>query len=178
MKLSGRAVVIRQDDVDTDVLYPGAVPNVTEVEKMKPHTCSRVSTRRSGTSSAAIPRSSSAPTSAAGSSREHVPQAMSASGVRFVVGKSFARIFYRNCINLGLPAAVAPDAVDAASPGSSLELDLDGGTVTVDGKAFPINPVPEFLLEMFAAGGLVPWMHRRLDATTRGGIASSRGRAS
>jgi 3-isopropylmalate/(R)-2-methylmalate dehydratase small subunit len=91
---------------------------------------------------------------------------MSASGIRFLVGKSFARIFYRNCINLGLPAVVAPDAVDAASPGSALELDLDGGTVIVDGRGFQISPIPEFLREMFAAGGLVPWMHAQLDATT------------
>ena len=53
----------------------------------------------------------------AGSSREHVPQAMAASGIRFLVGKSFARIFYRNCINLGLPAVIAPEAVDAVARG-------------------------------------------------------------
>ena len=98
----------------------------------------------------------------AGSSREHVPQAMAASGICFLVGKSFARIFYRNCINLGLPAVVAPDAVDAASPGSTLRLDLDGAVVEVDGVSFPIVPVPEFMREMFAAGGLVPWVASRL----------------
>lgn len=165
MKLSGRAVVIRQDDVDTDVLYPGEYLNVTEVEKMTAYLFEGLDPSlrdELGGDTALVVGSNFG----AGSSREHVPQAMSASGIRFVVGKSFARIFYRNCINLGLPAAVAPDAVDAASPGSSLELDLDGGTVTVDGKAFLINPVPEFLLEMFAAGGLVPWMHGQLDATT------------
>ena len=165
MKLSGRAVVIRQDDVDTDVLYPGEYLNVTEVEKMTAYLFEGLDPSlrdELGGDTALVVGSNFG----AGSSREHVPQAMSASGIRFVVGKSFARIFYRNCINLGLPAAVAADAVDAASPGSSLELDLDGGTVTVDGKAFLINPVPEFLLEMFAAGGLVPWMHGQLDATT------------
>ena len=165
VKLSGRAVVIRQDDVDTDVLYPGEYLNVTEVEKMTAYLFEGLDPSlrdELGGDTALVVGSNFG----AGSSREHVPQAMSASGIRFVVGKSFARIFYRNCINLGLPAAVAPDAVDAASPGSSLELDLDGGTVTVDGKAFLINPVPEFLLEMFAAGGLVPWMHGQLDATT------------
>ena len=90
---------------------------------------------------------------------------MSASGIRFLVGKSFARIFYRNCINLGLPAVIAPEVVIAASPGSMLELDLDAGTVTVDGRVFSVHPIPVFLRELFAAGGLVPWLRARLDAS-------------
>jgi 3-isopropylmalate/(R)-2-methylmalate dehydratase small subunit len=163
MKLAGRAVVIRQDDVDTDVLYPGQFLNVTDVDKMTAHLFEGLdpSLRDQLEGDTALVVESNFGT---GSSREHVPQAMAASGIRFVVGKSFARIFYRNCINLGLPAVMAPNAVDAASPGSALELDLDSGIVTVDGKAFPINPVPDFLREMFAAGGLVPWMQRHLAA--------------
>jgi 3-isopropylmalate/(R)-2-methylmalate dehydratase small subunit len=165
VKLGGRAVVIRQDDVDTDVLYPGEYLNVTDVEKMTEYLFEGLDPSlrdELGGDTALVVGSNFG----AGSSREHVPQAMSASGIRFLVGKSFARIFYRNCINLGLPAVIAPDAVDAASPGSALELDLDEGTVTVDGRPFQISPVPDFLREMFAAGGLVPWMHAQLDATT------------
>jgi 3-isopropylmalate/(R)-2-methylmalate dehydratase small subunit len=108
----------------------------------------------------------------AGSSREHVPQAMAASGIRFLVGKSFARIFYRNCINLGLPVVMSPEAVDAASPGSTVRLDLEAGTLDVDGHMFPMTPVPQFMRDMFAVGGLVPWVRERLDdidATTRVG---------
>jgi 3-isopropylmalate/(R)-2-methylmalate dehydratase small subunit len=163
MRLQGRAVVIRQDDVDTDVLYPGAYLNVTDVEKMTEYLFEGLDpTLRDelGGDTALVVGSNFG----SGSSREHVPQAMSASGIRFLVGKSFARIFYRNCINLALPVVMAPGAVDAASPGSALELDLQGGVVTVDGVAFPLNPIPDFLREMFAAGGLVPWMHERLGA--------------
>jgi 3-isopropylmalate/(R)-2-methylmalate dehydratase small subunit len=165
MSVHARAVVIPGDDIDTDVLYPGTYLDVTDVEQMTDHLFEGLDPAlrdRLGGDTALVVGSNFG----CGSSREHVPQAMRASGIRFLIGTGFARIFYRNCINLGLPAAVAPDAVDAASPGSSLDLDLDGGTVTVDGKAFLINPVPEFLLEMFAAGGLVPWMHGQLDATT------------
>jgi 3-isopropylmalate/(R)-2-methylmalate dehydratase small subunit len=165
VKLGGRAVVIREDDVDTDVLYPGEYLNVTDVEKMTQYLFEGLdpSLREElGGDTALVVGSNFG----AGSSREHVPQAMSASGIRFLVGKSFARIFYRNCINLGLPAVMAPDAVEAVSPGSAVELDLDDGTITVDGRVFPIAPVPDFLREMFAAGGLVPWVRGRLDATT------------
>jgi 3-isopropylmalate/(R)-2-methylmalate dehydratase small subunit len=161
VKLQGRAVVIRQDDVDTDVLYPGAYLNVTDVPKMTEYLFEGLdpSLRAElGGDTALVVGSNFG----AGSSREHVPQAMSASGIRFLVGKSFARIFYRNCINLGLPVVIAPEAVDAASPGSMLGLDLEAGVVTVDGVAFPLKSVPAFLLEMFAAGGLVPWMRVRM----------------
>jgi len=164
MSLSGRAVVIRQDNVDTDVLYPGAYLNITEVDKMTQHLFEGLDPSlrdQLGGDTALVVGANFG----AGSSREHVPQAMSASGIRFLVGKSFARIFYRNCINLGLPAVIAPEAVDAASPGSALELDLEAGVVTVAGESFPLTPVPEFMREMFAAGGLVPWMRHRLGTT-------------
>jgi 3-isopropylmalate/(R)-2-methylmalate dehydratase small subunit len=163
VKLQGRAVVIRQDDVDTDVLYPGAYLNVTDVDKMTEYLFESLNPAlrdELGGETALVVGSNFG----AGSSREHVPQAMSASGIRFLVGKSFARIFYRNCINLGMPVVMAPDAVDAAEPGSALELDLEAGVVTVDGRAFTVSPIPAFLREMFAAGGLVPWMHERLGA--------------
>src|SRR5438046_4449773 len=151
MRLEGRAIVIRQDDVDTDVLYPGAYLNVTEVEKMVPYLFEGLDPSlrdQLGGDTALVVESNFG----AGSSREHVPQAMSASGIRFLVGKSFARIFYRNCINLGLPAVIAAEAVDAASTRSAIELDLDAGTVTVDGRAFTVSPVQEFLRVMFDAG--------------------------
>lgn len=161
MKLSGRAVVIRQDDVDTDVLYPGQFLNITDVEKMTPHLFEGLDPAlrdELGGDTALVVGSNFG----TGSSREHVPQAMSASGIRFLVGKSFARIFYRNCVNLGLPPVVAPEAVDAAQPGSLVELNLDAGLVNVDGTAYPVAPVPSFMQEMFRAGGLVPWVRDRL----------------
>ena len=160
MKLSGRAVVIRQDDVDTDVLFPGQFLNITDVEKMTPHLFEGLdpSLRDQLVGDTALVVGSNFGT---GSSREHVPQAMSASGIRFLVGKGFARIFYRNCINLGLPPVVAPEAVDAAQAGSAIELDLDSGIVTVDGRTFPFAPVPSFMQEMFRAGGLIPWVRER-----------------
>lgn len=163
MTLEARAIVIRQDDVDTDVLYPGAYLNVTDVTQMTQHLFEGLDPSlrdRLGGDTALVVGSNFG----AGSSREHVPQAMAASGIRFLVGKSFARIFYRNCINLGLPAVIAPDAVDVAGQDAQLGLDLDEGTISVGDRSFPIAPVPGFMREMFAAGGLVPWLRERLDA--------------
>ena len=168
MILEGRAIVIPQDDVDTDVLYPGEFLNVTDVEEMRAHLFDGLdpSLRDQLGGDTALAVGANFGT---GSSREHVPQAMRASGIRFLVGKSFARIFYRNCINLGLPAVICPDAVEVATTGSRLRLELDAGTVAVDGRAFQASPFPAFMREMLDAGGLEPWMRRRLDATTRVG---------
>jgi 3-isopropylmalate/(R)-2-methylmalate dehydratase small subunit len=97
-----------------------------------------------------------------GSSREHVPHAMLAWGIRCVLGKSFARIFYRNCINLGLPAIVCPEAVEAAEPGVTVRIDTDTGAVQVGDATFRAAPLPPFMRDMLASGGLVDWARRRL----------------
>lgn len=153
-------MVIREDDVDTDVLYPGAFLNVTDVEQMRAHLFEGLDPSlrdQLGGDTALVVGANFG----MGSSREHAPQAMRASGVRFLVGKSFARIFYRNCINLGLPAVIAPDVVDAAEPGATLGLDLEAGTVAVDGRSFTTQPLPPFMREMVDAGGLVAWMRQQ-----------------
>ena len=165
MTLEGRAVLIPQDDVDTDVLYPGAYLNITDVEAMKPYLFEGLdpSLRDELAGDTVLVVGANF---GAGSSREHVPQAMKAWGVRFLVGKSFARIFSRNCLNLGLPVVVCPAAVDAARKSSQLRLDLYAGRVDVDGTAFPVPAFPPFMLEIVASGGLVQWLRESLDATT------------
>ncbi len=165
MKLEGRAVVIAQDNVDTDVLYPGPYLNVTDVETMKRYLFEGLDPSlrdELGGDTALVVGENFGP----GSSREHVPQAMKAWGIQFLVGRSFARIFGRNCLNLGLPIVTCPAAVDAAKPGSILRLDLAAGRVEVDGTSFDVPSFPPFMRELIAAGGLVESLRRRLDATT------------
>jgi 3-isopropylmalate/(R)-2-methylmalate dehydratase small subunit len=96
-----------------------------------------------------------------GSSREHVPQAMKAWAVQAVVGPSFARIFRRNCVNLGLLVLEAPAAAAAARSGSRIRIDTDSGEVEVDGKRFPAAPVAPLVEELQAAGGLIPFARGR-----------------
>ena len=115
-----------------------------------------------------------------GSSREHVPLAMKGSGIRGVVGRSFARIFYRNCVNLGLAIVACPAAADAAHDGSRIAIDT-AGAVEVDGVAFDAPAAPPLVLEVGAAGGLVDWTASRIDrrpARAEGDVLGRRGGAS
>ena len=165
MIVEGRAVVIQGDDVDTDVMYPGAYLNIDDPEKMKPYLFEGFdpSLRDQLGEDAIIVTGRNF---GIGSSREHVPQAMRASGIQFLVGRSFARIFARNCFNLGLPIVICAEAVDAAKRGDQLELDLSAGTLTLAGVAYQVPALPPFMRELLGQGGLVEWVRGRIDSTT------------
>ncbi len=92
-----------------------------------------------------------------GSSREHAPISIKASGVSIVIAKSFARIFYRNSINIGLPIVECPEAVDAIEEGDKISFDFDTGVITdeTNGKTFQSEPFPEFIQNIITEGGLV-----------------------
>lgn len=99
-----------------------------------------------------------------GSSREQAAEALRHLGVAAVVAESFAGIFYRNAINLGLPVLTAPDLSEVRD-GAEAVLDLDAGTLTVAGRAIPLDPLPDNLRPIIAAGGLVPWLKARLKGS-------------
>jgi 3-isopropylmalate/(R)-2-methylmalate dehydratase small subunit len=94
-----------------------------------------------------------------GSSREQAPLALTGLGIKAIVAKSFARIFYRNALNLGLPLIENSDIVNDIRPGDTLEIDFKDGRVRNSRltKTYPIKPLPPFLLDMMEAGGLVPY---------------------
>ena len=158
--IEGVAVVIPGDDVDTDVMYPGSYLNVEDPEEMKQYLFDGYDpSLRDHLGPDAIVFTGR--NFGLGSSREHVVQALKAWGVPAVVGKSFARIFRRNCVNLGLAIFEAPEAVDAARPGSKIRIDTRAGEISVDGRRFTIPPVAKLVAELQAAGGLVPWTKER-----------------
>ena len=99
-----------------------------------------------------------------GSSREHAPVAIKAAGVSCVIAKSFARIFYRNSINMGLPILECPEAVDAISDGDTVFVDADTGTITDEttGAVFHAQPFPPFIQEIINEGGLVARTKKKL----------------
>ena len=92
-----------------------------------------------------------------GSSREHAPVCIKAAGVACVIAKSFARIFYRNSINIGLPIMECPAAVDAIKAGDEVAVDADKGVITdlTTGESFEVEPFPPFIAQIVAEGGLV-----------------------
>ncbi|MCC5793873.1 MAG: hypothetical protein JJT85_03960 [Chromatiales bacterium] len=100
-----------------------------------------------------------------GSAREQAAQVLVQLGVGAVLARSFGRIFYRNAINFGLPVLLFPQAGEII-PGQRLEVDARRGTVRdlAMGQSFTVPPLPEHLLGMLEAGGLMPWLHRRLAA--------------
>lgn len=98
-----------------------------------------------------------------GSSREHAPIAIKAAGVSCVIAKSFARIFYRNSFNMGLPIFESKELVDAIDEGKEVIVDSSHGTITItgSGKTFKINPIPPFMEELIADGGLMKHIARK-----------------
>ncbi len=99
-----------------------------------------------------------------GSSREHAPLAIKAAGVSAVIAKSFARIFFRNAINIGLPILECDKAVDETDPGDILEVELASGEIRniTKNKLFYAKPYPDFMLELISAGGLIEHTKKKL----------------
>ena len=95
-----------------------------------------------------------------GSSREHAPIAIRESGVACVIAKSFARIFYRNAINIGLPAIVCKDLPDAVENGDTMILHMSEGTAEVNGKTYTCTKLPEYMQNILNQGGLIASLNR------------------
>ena len=100
-----------------------------------------------------------------GSSREHAPIAIKAAGISCIIAKSYARIFYRNSFNMGLPILECPEAVDGISPGDALEVNTDSGTIInkTTGKSYSAQPIPPFMQELIEAGGLMKYVKAKKE---------------
>ena len=98
-----------------------------------------------------------------GSSREHAPRAIKALGISMIIARSFARIFFRNALNIGLPSLESEDAVGAFSEGDRVAVDLGSGEIKVvdDEQVFFARPVPGFMREILQAGGLVNYVKEK-----------------
>jgi len=101
-----------------------------------------------------------------GSSREHAPIAIKAAGIGAVVAKSFARIFYRNAFNIGLPIFESSEASEKIREGDEIEIDADSGLIRnlTRNEQYQAKPIPSFMQELIKAGGLVEWTRRKIKA--------------
>lgn len=101
-----------------------------------------------------------------GSSREHAPMVIKESGISCVIAKTFARIFYRNAINIGLAILECPEASEKIQSGDEVAIDFDTGLITnlTKGETYQANPFPEFIKEIIQAGGLMADIKKRQEA--------------
>lgn len=155
MKFDG-SVIKYGDNVDTDVIIPARYLNTSDKKELASHCMEDLDTTFT-TRVKAGDIMVAGWNFGCGSSREHAPIAIKESGISIVIAKSFARIFYRNSINIGLAILECPEAVDEISEGDFLEVDLDNGIIhnTTSGKQYKTQPFPQFIQNIILAGGLV-----------------------
>ena len=151
------------DNVDTDVIIPARYLNAPDEKSLASHCMEDIDAGFASTVEAGDIVVGGA-NFGCGSSREHAPLAIKACGVKCVIAKSFARIFYRNAINMGLPILECPPAVDAIAHGQTVAVDTDKGLIrNLDtGESFSAEPFPPFLVEIIDAGGLVERTRRKM----------------
>jgi 3-isopropylmalate/(R)-2-methylmalate dehydratase small subunit len=151
------------DNIDTDVIIPARYLNVSTPEELARHCMEDLDASFVG---AVQPGDVivAGENFGCGSSREHAPLALKGAGVSCVVARSFARIFYRNAINVGLPILECPPAVEDAETGHQLAIDLEGGQVhnLTTGQSYQAEPYPPFMMEIINSGGLVPYTRQRM----------------
>lgn len=162
MKLKGKAHKFGAN-IDTDVIIPARYLNVSEANELAKHCMEGIAPDFSGRVSPGdiiVAETNFG----CGSSREHAPLAIKAAGISCVVAKSFARIFFRNAINIGLPLLECDTAVDNTNEGDVLEVDLTTGEISnlTSGKKFVARPYPDFMTGIIAAGGLIEYTRRKL----------------
>ena len=149
------------DNVDTDVIIPARYLNTSSHKELASHCMEDIDkdfVARVKEGDIMVAEKNFG----CGSSREHAPIAIKASGISLVIAKSFARIFYRNSINIGLAILECPEAAEAIEDGHKVEADLDKGIIydLTSGKEYKTQPFPEFIQKIITNGGLVESIRR------------------
>jgi 3-isopropylmalate/(R)-2-methylmalate dehydratase small subunit len=156
------------ENVDTDLIYPGRYLNITDREKTAEHLFELAYPEIRSVLQAGdvIPAGRNF---GCGSSREQAAAALKFAGTGAVIAGSFARIFFRNAINLGLPAVVAPEAAAGCAAGDEIEIDLVAGRIRnlTQDRVFPAAPLDPRAAELLAAGGLIPYLKRKYSQQWR-----------
>ena len=154
-------------DVNTDVIIPARYLNVSDPAELARHCMEDIDTdfvNRVQPGDIIVATTNFG----CGSSREHAPLAIKAAGISCIIAKSFARIFYRNAINIGLPLLECEEAVDKTGAGDTLAVDLTSGKIKnlSIGVLFTASPYPEFMAELISTGGLIEYTRKRIARRT------------
>jgi 3-isopropylmalate dehydratase small subunit len=151
------------NDIDTDVIIPARYLNTFDHDELAKHAMEGIEPEfyKKVTRGDIIVAGSNF---GSGSSREHAPIAIMATGISLVIAKSFARIFYRNAFNIGLPLLEVKDDIDSIKTGTPLEVNLDTGLIKelLTNKVYKATPIPEFMQELLSAGGLMNYMEKKV----------------
>lgn len=153
------------DNVDTDVIIPARYLNIADKKELAAHCMEDIDKNFVN-----VVKSGDVMVGGfnfgCGSSREHAPMVIKESGISCVIAKTFARIFYRNAINIGLAILECPEASEKIENGDEVTVDFDTGLITngTKGETYQANPFPEFIKEIIQAGGLMADIKKRQEA--------------
>ena len=146
------------DNVDTDVIIPARYLNSFDAQELASHAMADIDPRYAGASVLLTRKNFGC-----GSSREHAPLCLKTAGVSCIIAETFARIFYRNAINIRLPIIECPEAAKGIEAGDEVEVDFDSGKIynLTKGTEFQGQAFPEFMQKLIAAGGLVNYTNNK-----------------
>jgi len=152
------------DDVNTDLIIPGKYLELVDPEEMAEHAMEGIDPdfpKKIQKGDIVVGGTNFG----CGSSREHAPLALKYAGIDAVIAESFARIYYRNSINIGLPALECPGITEAVEDGDTVEVDVTGGTIknTRTNAELSFTPLPDFMVEVLNDGGLVPYLKKNME---------------
>ena len=153
------------DNVDTDVIIPARYLNIADKKELAPHCMEDIDTNF-----VKVVKDGDVMVGGynfgCGSSREHAPMVIKESGISCVIAKTFARIFYRNAINIGLAILECPEASEKIDSGDEVAIDFDTGVITnlTKGETYQANPFPDFIKKIIQAGGLMADIKNRQEA--------------
>ena len=153
------------DNVDTDVIIPARYLNIADKKELATHCMEDIDKNF-----VKVVKSGDVMVGGfnfgCGSSREHAPMVIKESGISCVIAKTFARIFYRNAINIGLAILECPEASEKIENGDEVSVDFDTGVITniTKGETYQANPFPAFIKEIIQAGGLMADIKKRQEA--------------
>ncbi len=150
------------DDINTDVIFPGKYTyTVSDPEEIAKHAMEDLDPEFSSKVSKGDVVVGGK-NFGCGSSREQAASCLKYAGVGAIIAKSFSRLYFRNCLNFGLPPITSAEAVDAVESGDEIKIDLANGIITTSKGEFTIPPLPESAQGIIEAGGLIPYTRKRL----------------